>query len=174
MGIALCALMTFVWILPSTGLLLVADRVDLAGLMVYVAVDGPVAWIGAAHRTLIEQNERQTAALVAREHDREHAVAEANRAQDDFLAVLSHELRTPLTTIVAGVRVLHQIGSPEESASRTREAIERQADHLVRLVDKLLNMKRIVSGALTVASRRPRSPRAPGAACSRGRRPRRG
>jgi len=54
--------MTFVWILPSTGLLLVADRVDLAGLMVYVAVDGPVAWIGAAHRTLIEQNERQTAA----------------------------------------------------------------------------------------------------------------
>ena len=54
--------MTFVWILPSTGLLLVADRVDLAGLMVYVAVDGLVAWIGAAHRTLIEQNERQTAA----------------------------------------------------------------------------------------------------------------
>ena len=96
------------------------------------------------------------AALVAREHDLEHAVAEAetaNRAKDDFLAVLRHELRTPLTTIVAGVRVLHQIGSPEESASRTREAIERQADHLVRLVDELLDMKRIVSGAVALELR---------------------
>jgi signal transduction histidine kinase len=49
--------------------------------------------------------------------------------------------------------VLHHIGSPEESASRTREAIERQTDHLVRLVDDLLDMKRIVSGAVALERR---------------------
>jgi len=141
-GIVICVAMTFVWVLPPTGMLMVSDRIDLVGLAVYVVADGIIAWIGAAHRDLIDQRERQTVELEM-----------ANRAKDDFLAILSHELRTPLTTIVAGVRVLHHIGSPEESASRTREAIERQADHLVRLVDDLLDMKRIVSGAVALERR---------------------
>jgi signal transduction histidine kinase len=142
LGIALCAVMTFVWVLPSTGLLLVADRVNLAGLMVYLVVDGLVAWIGAAHRTLIEQSERQRVELAAREQEAEAA----NRAKDEFMAVLGHELRTPLTTIVAGVRVLHHIGSPEARAASIRDAIERQADQLTRLVDDLLDVKRIITG----------------------------
>ena len=134
--------MTIVWVLPSTGLLLVADRVNLAGLMVYVVVDGLVAWIGAAHRTLIEQSERQRVELAAREQEAEAA----NQAKDEFMAVLGHEPRTPLTTIVAGVRVLHHIGSPEARAASIRDAIERQADQLTRLVDDLLDVKRIITG----------------------------
>jgi two-component system, sensor histidine kinase len=141
-GIAICAVLTLVWILPLTGSLALSNAIDLVGLAVFIVADGLIAWIGASYRDLIEQGERQTVELEA-----------ANRAKDDFLAVLSHELRTPLTTIVAGVRVLHRIGSPEEGASRTREAIERQADHLVRLVDDLLDMKRIVSGAVALERR---------------------
>lgn len=138
-GIVICAAMTFVWVLPPTGVLMVSDRIDLIGLTVYVVADGVIAWIGAAHRALIDQRERQTVELET-----------ANQAKDDFLAVLSHELRTPLTTIVAGLRVLRQIGRQDERASRTRDAIERQADHLVRLVDDLLDVKRIVNGSVVL------------------------
>jgi signal transduction histidine kinase len=152
-GIAICTIMTLVWVLPNIGSLTVVKPLDLVGLAVYILVDGIIAWIGAAHRALIEQSERQATDLVAREQDLALAVVEAesaNRAKDDFLAVLSHELRTPLTTIVAGVRVLHQIGSPEPRAAHVRDAIERQANHLTRLVDDLLDVKRIVSGPVSL------------------------
>jgi two-component system, sensor histidine kinase len=157
MGIAICAVMTEVWVFPPTGSLAISNPIDLLGLAVFIVVDGMVAWIGAAHRGLIEQSERQTAELAAREQALAHAVAEAetaNRAKDDFLAVLSHELRTPLTTIVTGIRLLREIGSPEERASRAREAIERQADYMSRMVDDLLDMKKIVTGAIVLERQR--------------------
>lgn len=142
-GIAICSIMTAVWLLPPSGSLAVSSPLDLVGLTVYIFVDGIVAWIGAAHRALIDQRERQTVELET-----------ANRAKDDFLAVLSHELRTPLTTIVAGVRMLRHIGSPEARAASVRDAIERQANHLTRLVDDLLDVKRIVNSPV-VLDRRP-------------------
>jgi signal transduction histidine kinase len=142
-GIGICAVLTTAWILPPIGSLSVSDPIDLLGLAVFLVADGIIAWIGASHRDLIEQRELQNAELEA-----------ACRAKDDFLAVLSHELRTPLTTIVAGIRVLGRIGSPDERASHTREAIERQADHLARMVDDLLDMKKIVAGVV-VLERRP-------------------
>jgi signal transduction histidine kinase len=77
-----------------------------------------------------------------------------NRAKDDFLAVLSHELRTPLATIITGLRVLRQLGGPDERARHTRESIERQANHLSRMVDDLLDMKKIMTGVV-VLERRP-------------------
>jgi signal transduction histidine kinase len=138
-GIGICAFTTAVWILPPTGSVAVSDPIDVVGLVAFIVVDGIVAWIGASYRDLIEQSELQNVEL-----------ASANRAKDDFLAVLSHELRTPLTTIVAGVRVLHQIGSPEARAARIRDAIERQADQLTRLVDDLLDVKRIVNGPVVL------------------------
>ena len=138
-GIAISSVMTVVWILPPTRSLFVENSRDLIGLAVYIVVAGVVAWIGAAHRDLIERSERQATELES-----------ANRAKDDFLAVLSHELRTPLTTIVAGVRVLRQIGNPEARAVSVRDAIERQADQLTRLVDDLLDVKRIVRGVVVL------------------------
>jgi signal transduction histidine kinase len=101
-GIGIFTVFTAVWILPPAASLAGWNIIDLMGLAAFIVADGIIAWIGASHRNLIEQSERQTVELET-----------ANRAKDDFLAVLSHELRTPLTTIVAGVRVLRQIGSPE-------------------------------------------------------------
>lgn len=155
MGIAICGVAVAVWILPPTGSLAVSNPLDLVGLAVFIVIAGLVAWIGAAHRDLIRRGESQAIALVGRQRRLERAVAEAetaNQAKDDFLAVLSHELRTPLATIVAGVRMLHKIGSPDDGASRAREAIERQANHLVRLVDDLLDMKSIVTGVVVLES----------------------
>jgi signal transduction histidine kinase len=138
-GIVICSIMTAVWLLPPGGSLPVSSPLDLVGLAVYIVVDGIVAWIGAAHRTLIDQRERQAVELET-----------ANRAKDDFLAVLSHELRTPLTTIIAGLRVLRRIGGSDERTSHTREAIERQADHLARLVDDLLDLKKVEAGVVVL------------------------
>jgi signal transduction histidine kinase len=148
-GIGICAVATVVWILPPTGSLAVSNPIDLVGLAVFIVADGIIAWIGASHRDLIEQAERQSAELAAHKQEAEAA----NRAKDDFLAVLGHELRTPLSTIVAGVRVLRHIGSPNERASRTREAIERQASQLTRLVDDLLDVKRFVTSPVVLEKR---------------------
>jgi signal transduction histidine kinase len=141
-GIGICAVVTGVWILPPTGSLAVAN-LDLVGLAVFIVADGIIAWIGASHRDLIEQSERQSAELTVRKQEAEAA----SQAKDEFVAVLSHELRNPLTTIVAGVRLLRQMDTRgDERATRAHEAIERQAAHLSRMVDDLLDMHRIVRG----------------------------
>ncbi len=88
----------------------------------------------------------------ARCYDAEHRArtdAEtASRAKDEFLALLSHELRNPLAPILAAVQILrhrHGEGSPDGSEV---SMIDRQAHHLARLVDDLLDMSRIASGKL--------------------------
>src|SRR5690349_9278591 len=68
----------------------------------------------------------------------------ANRAKDDFLAMLGHELRNPLTPIVTAVELLRMRGE----ASREVDVIERQAGHIARLVDDLLDVARISRGHL--------------------------
>ena len=152
-GIGICAVLTEMWILPPTGWLAGSSPIDLIGLAAFIVADALIAWIGASYRDLIERSECQATALAAREVALAQAATEAqtaNHAKDDFLAILSHELRNPLATIVAGVRVLRQVGNSEEKARRTRDAIERQAGHLSRLVDDMLDMKRIVSGEFTL------------------------
>jgi signal transduction histidine kinase len=152
-GIGICAVVTKVWILPPTGSLAASDPIDLVGLAVFLVADGVIAWVGASHRDLIEQSERQKAELAVRERALERAAGEAasaNRAKDNFLAVLGHELRTPLATILAGLRVLRELGGPDERARHTREVIERQANHLSRMVDDLLDMRKIVTGVVAL------------------------
>jgi signal transduction histidine kinase len=152
-GIGICAVVTKVWILPPTGSLAASDPIDLVGLAVFLVADGVIAWVGASHRDLIEQSERQKAELAVRERALERAAGEAasaNRAKDNFLAVLGHELRTPFATILAGLRVLRELGGPDERARHTREVIERQANHLSRMVDDLLDMRKIVTGVVAL------------------------
>jgi signal transduction histidine kinase len=147
-GIGICAVMTAVWVLPPIGSVAVSNTVDLVGLIAFIVADGIIAWIGASYRDLIKQSERQNAELAVQKHALERAVGEAtaaNRTKDNFLAVLSHELRTPLATIMTGLRVLRQIGGPDERARRTREAIERQGNHLSKMVDDLVDMKKIMT-----------------------------
>ena len=73
-----------------------------------------------------------------------HQAEIANRAKDQFLAMLGHELRNPLTPILAALEVMKQrlgdVGKWE------REAIERQTTLLVRLVDDLLDVSRATRG----------------------------
>lgn len=68
----------------------------------------------------------------------------ANRTKDEFLAMLSHELRNPLSPIVTALELMKE--GDISSFSREHAIIERQAKHLVRLVDDLLDVARIVRG----------------------------
>jgi signal transduction histidine kinase len=67
----------------------------------------------------------------------------ANRAKDDFLAVLGHELRTPLMPIALSMRALQKKFATDPDVTRARDVVERQVRHLTRLVDDLLDVARV-------------------------------
>ena len=67
----------------------------------------------------------------------------ANRAKDEFLAMLGHELRNPLSPILTALQLMKLRGGGLE---RERTVIERQVSHLMRLVDDLLDVSRIARG----------------------------
>ena len=78
------------------------------------------------------------------------ALLEADRRKDEFLALLGHELRNPLGALGGAVGVLNLAAKVEEPQQRAREVIGRQFQHLVRLVDDLLDMARIRTGKITL------------------------
>ena len=79
--------------------------------------------------------------------------AEADRRKDEFLAMLGHELRNPLAGIRNALFVLDQVGAQDEKAVRQREIILRQTQHLVRMVDDLLDVSRVTLGKIILKRR---------------------
>jgi signal transduction histidine kinase/DNA-binding NarL/FixJ family response regulator len=76
-----------------------------------------------------------------------------SQAKDEFMAMLAHELRNPLSAITAAVQVLEAAKAHEGAASRARFIIGRQAQHLSRLVDDLLDVGRVVTGKIALDRR---------------------
>jgi PAS domain S-box-containing protein len=87
---------------------------------------------------------------VERAHlEREELLAEltaANRAKDEFLAMLGHELRNPLAPIVSALQLMRMRG--DGGTERERDILHRQVEHLVRLVDDLLDVSRVTRGKI--------------------------
>ncbi|MBV9695767.1 MAG: PAS domain-containing protein, partial [Gammaproteobacteria bacterium] len=73
-------------------------------------------------------------------------LAQADEAKNDFLAMLAHELRNPLAPLRNAVRILQAAPRDEALSERTRQLIDRQVNHLVRLVDDLLDAARLTRG----------------------------
>lgn len=101
-------------------------------------------------RSLEEERSRWEAEALLRQMEQ---LAEADRRKDQFLALLGHELRNPLAPIMAGLELLREkfaLRDPQidDSVKRTRDVIERQSQHLARLVDDLLDISRISSGKI--------------------------
>ena len=84
----------------------------------------------------------------------EEELRESARRKTEFLAMLSHELRNPLAPIRNGVYLLGRIDPGSEQARRALAIIDRQSQHLVRLVDDLLDMTRIERGKIHLKSDR--------------------
>ncbi len=90
--------------------------------------------------------------LLRREQEARSAAEAANRAKDEFLAMLGHELRNPLGAIANASRLLEQpVG--DEGAALARGVIRRQVDHLSRLTDDLLDAGRAVMGKILLERR---------------------
>ena len=96
-------------------------------------------------RQTLEQTNQERARLLA---DAESAA----RSKDEFLAMLGHELRNPLAPILTSLQLM-KLKEPGQLAHE-REVIERQAIHLVHLVDDLLDVSRVVQGKIELRKTR--------------------
>ncbi len=74
---------------------------------------------------------------------------EADRRKDVFLATLSHELRNPLAPIGTGIHILRRTVA-EPHAQSVLPMMERQLQHLTRLLDELLDVSRITRGKIAL------------------------
>ncbi|MFO0601521.1 MAG: PAS domain-containing protein [Polyangiales bacterium] len=111
-------------------------RYFTARLVPEFGADGEVASaLGVTHDV--------TDALAAAE-----ALREADRRKDEFLALLAHELRNPLAPLRTGLQVIRLSAADEAASARVHAMMERQVDHMVRLVDDLLDISRISRGKL--------------------------
>jgi signal transduction histidine kinase/CheY-like chemotaxis protein len=78
----------------------------------------------------------------------EHELREADRRKDEFLAILAHELRNPLAPIRNSLEILKMTAGESASAARVGHMLERQVDHMVRLIDDLMEISRITRGKI--------------------------
>jgi PAS domain S-box-containing protein len=76
----------------------------------------------------------------------EDALRDADRRKDEFLATLAHELRNPLAPISNSLQILRLTDDLSPAVESMRDLMQRQVDHLVRLVDDLLEVSRITRG----------------------------
>ncbi|HEY6864011.1 MAG TPA: sensor histidine kinase [Burkholderiales bacterium] len=98
-----------------------------------------LAWAldGASHAI------RERGELLVRERD---ALRSADRAKQEFLAMLSHELRNPLAAIANSAYLLKSAGTDREMLATAQRVIERQTQHMKKLVDELIDVSGIAMG----------------------------
>jgi signal transduction histidine kinase/ActR/RegA family two-component response regulator len=120
---------------------------------------GPDAWYAVGVVTDITESKM---AQAQRDAQREQVAAErtaraeaeaANRAKDEFFAVLSHELRTPMTPVLMTVSSLEYDERLPEDVRSALRMVRRNVELEARLIDDLLDLTRISRGKLEVAWR---------------------
>lgn len=119
--------------------------------------------LGELHRTSVALSE-ESAARHALERDRERLLdseraarrqAEAqSEAKDSFLAMLSHELRNPLAAISGAISVIRMPQMPPEKTGKAWDILARQMRQLTRMVEDLLDVRRVLSGKVTLSKER--------------------
>ncbi|MEW6268394.1 MAG: alpha/beta fold hydrolase [Thermodesulfobacteriota bacterium] len=110
----------------------------------------PVSFVLLVHRS--DTGKVEFLSTVARDISErtriEEALRAADRRKDEFLAMLAHELRNPLAPIRNAVEILKLRASSDPQLAWPRDVIDRQIDHLTRLVDDLLDVSRITRGRI--------------------------
>lgn len=81
-------------------------------------------------------------------------LSQSDRRKDEFLATLAHELRNPLAAIYCASELLQKAPPSEPAFLETVGVVHRQAQHMVRLIDDLMDASRITSGKLALRTQR--------------------
>jgi len=111
---------------------------------------------------LLDALTRSAALLDTRQRERDEQLARADlaraeaeaadRAKDQFLAMLGHELRNPLAPALTALHLMKMRG--DDRSIRERDVLERQLRHMARLVDDLLDVSRLQRGAIELRRER--------------------
>jgi signal transduction histidine kinase len=108
----------------------------------------------AREREAREAAEAERERLLESEQAARQVAESQNRAKDEFLAMLGHELRNPLSAITGAASVLQTAEAGSQADRYAREVVERQAGHLGRIVDDLLDVSRVMTGKIRLDMRR--------------------
>jgi PAS domain S-box-containing protein len=116
-------------------------------------LDGEVIWVKTAGRFFYDRYGNPVRFIgvffdVTAAKHAEQALLDADRRKDEFLATLAHELRNPLAPLRNGVHILKMTQAASDAHQGLVEMMERQVDHMVRLVDDLLEVSRITRGKI--------------------------
>jgi PAS domain S-box-containing protein len=86
--------------------------------------------------------------------ERLEELAQADRQKNEFLAMLSHELRNPLAPMRNALHLIKRAQHDPEAMQTARDVMDRQMHQLVRLVDDLLDVSRIIRGKIDLRRQR--------------------
>jgi two-component system CheB/CheR fusion protein len=96
---------------------------------------------------------QQTLLNKAEQVGREEELTRANRSKDQFLAMLAHELRNPLEPLANAVEILATPDIDATHAEEARKVVQRQLQHVTRMIDDLLDISRISQGKIQLRKR---------------------
>jgi signal transduction histidine kinase/BarA-like signal transduction histidine kinase len=96
----------------------------------------------------LEAESKQRAVLEAALRSKIDELADVDRRKDEFLAMLGHELRNPLAPVTAALQIMRLHEGEPGRVARSREIVERQIEHMTRLIDDLLDVSRITRGKI--------------------------
>jgi len=119
---------------------------NTASAVVFVTVALLISWIDARRKQALRERD----VLLVSEQQARVEAERANKAKDQFLAMVTHELRTPLSVILGWTRLMRKELSDSSPNARALEAIERNAHLQKQLVEDLLDVSRIAAGKFRV------------------------
>jgi signal transduction histidine kinase/CHASE3 domain sensor protein len=133
----------------SAGAVIVAGTKPLPPLREEIVRDAARQLAGGLHNAWTHDRLREKSIMLAEQGE---SLARANKVKTEFLASMSHELRTPLSAILGFADLLQT--SPKETMSpRARESLERikrNGEHLLSLINDILDLAKAEAGRLDV------------------------
>jgi signal transduction histidine kinase/CheY-like chemotaxis protein len=147
---ALSAVASTIWLTP-VGRLTIEEWTDFTGMALFLIVCLLIVWLAERvhqHNDELARAAEQLHESFMREQEARKVAEDANRAKDDFLALVTHELRTPLNSIFGWTQLLQRDALDDNERQLAMESIERSVRAQTQLINDLLDFSRIRTGSV--------------------------